>query len=134
MSSVRGKNNRSTELCLRMALTRSGIKGWELHPKELPGNPDFYFPDIKLALFVDGCFWHGCPKCGHIPKTRTEFWKEKINLTKKRDRKKRAELNKIGISTLGIWEHELKERTSLIKTVNKIIRKIQKLQTQSSTE
>lgn len=128
MSSIRSKHNRSTELCLKMALVRSGVKGWELHLKELPGTPDFYFSQVKLAVFVDGCFWHGCPRCGHIPKTRSEFWEAKINRTKQRDRKKRSELRKIGINTLGIWEHELKDISGVNKVVNKIKRKIQKLQ------
>lgn len=127
MSSIHGKNTLSTEVCLKMALVRSGIKGWKLHSKELPGTPDFYFQQAKLAVFVDGCFWHGCSKCGHIPKTRSEFWEAKIKMTKQRDRKKRSELGKMGISTLGIWEHELKEKSGVDKVTKKIERKIKKL-------
>ncbi|MCK5612353.1 very short patch repair endonuclease [Candidatus Pacearchaeota archaeon] len=127
MSSIRGKHNRSTEICLKMALVRSGINGWKLHSQKLPGTPDFYFHSPKLAVFVDGCFWHGCPKCGHIPKTRSEFWEAKIKRTKQRDRKKRSELRKIGISTLGVWEHELKESSGVDKVIKKIERKIKKL-------
>lgn len=126
MSSIRGKNNRSTEICLKMAFVRSGLKGWKLHSKNLPGTPDFYFHNAMLAVFVDGCYWHGCPKCGHIPKTRSEFWEAKINRTKQRDRKKRSELRKIGIFTLGIWEHELKDSSGINKVVKKIKRRIQK--------
>lgn len=127
MSSIRGKHNRSTEICLKMALVRAGVKGWQLHTKDLPGTPDFYFPNPKLAVFVDGCFWHGCPKCGHIPKTRSKFWEAKIKRNKQRDRKKRAELRNMGISTLGIWEHELKSSTGIDKVVKKIERKINKI-------
>tara|TARA_Y100000294_G_C8423334_1_gene283745 strand:- start:122 stop:598 length:477 start_codon:yes stop_codon:yes gene_type:complete len=127
MSSIRGKHNRSTELCLKMALVRSGVEGWKLHPIELPGTPDFYFSQVKLAVFVDGCFWHGCHRCGHIPKTRSKFWEAKINRTKQRDRKKRSELQKIGISTLGIWEHELKDTHKVNNVVDKIKTKFQKL-------
>src|SRR5690606_22059724 len=86
MSLIRGKKNRTTELKLRMLLTSKGIKGWKLHAIELEGNPDFYFEKKKLAIFVDGCFWHGCPRCGHIPKTRSAFWKAKISRNRKRDR------------------------------------------------
>lgn len=121
MSAIRSKNARSTELCLRMLLVRSGIKGWQLHANKLPGNPDFYFKEEKLAVFVDGCYWHGCPKCGHIPKTRTEFWKAKIDRNKERDRKNNKELKNIGIRSLRIWEHELKKNT-----VEKVIKKINK--------
>ncbi|MEN8264698.1 MAG: very short patch repair endonuclease [Nitrospirota bacterium] len=120
MSAIRGKNNRTTEVKLRMALIRGGFSGFKLHANELPGTPDFYFEKDKLALFVDGCYWHGCPKCGHIPKTRSEFWKAKINRTKQRDRKKRTELRKQGMSVLRIWEHELKDRQSIIKVLSKI--------------
>lgn len=127
MAAIRGKNNRTTERCLRMALTRSGISGWEMHAGKLPGTPDFYFINSKLAVFVDGCYWHGCPKCGHIPKTRSEFWEAKINRTKQRDRKTRSELRKIGINTLAIWEHELKGSLGVNRVVKKIERKIKKL-------
>lgn len=124
MSAIRGKNTRSTEVCFRMMLIRSGIKGWRLHAKELPGNPDFYFKEEKLAVFVDGCYWHGCPKCGHIPKTRTEFWKAKIERNKERDRKNNKELKKIGIRPLRIWEHELKKHKTetVIKKINKCLK------------
>jgi DNA mismatch endonuclease (patch repair protein) len=122
MSAIRGKHNRTTELRLRMALIREGIKGWKLHAKELPGNPDFYFAHKKLAVFVDGCYWHGCPKCGHIPKTRSRFWEAKIKRNQQRDRQKRAELRKQGISTIRIWEHELKDS----QNINKVIAKIDK--------
>jgi DNA mismatch endonuclease (patch repair protein) len=127
MSSIHGKNNLSTEICLKMAFVRSGLKGWKLHSKELPGTPDFYFQQAKLAIFVDGCFWHGCPKCGHIPKTRPEFWEAKINRTKQRDREKRTKLRGLGISSLSIWEHDLKEKSGVDKVTKKIEGKIKKL-------
>lgn len=126
MSSIKGKHNRSTELRLKMGLVRSGINGWELHQKKLPGTPDFYFPTAKLAIFVNGCFWHSCPKCGHIPKTRVDFWKAKLNRTKQRDKKKKTELRKLGIASLTIWEHELKESSGVDKVIKKIERKIKK--------
>src|SRR5205823_6917634 len=87
MSAIRGKNTRSTERALRMALMRAGIKGWRLHAVNLPGKPDVYFPTQRLAVFIDGCFWHFCPKCGHIPKTRRIFWNAKIQRNQERDRK-----------------------------------------------
>jgi DNA mismatch endonuclease (patch repair protein) len=120
MSAIRGKYNRSTELRLRMALIRAGIKGWKLHAKELPGNPDFFIEKEKVAVFVDGCYWHGCPKCGHIPKTRSRFWAAKIKRNQQRDRKKRMELTKMGITPIRIWEHELKITAGLDKAVTKI--------------
>src|SRR5438046_1251963 len=86
MAAIRGKNTRSTERALRSALMRAGIKGWRLHANDVKGRPDIYFPKQNLAIFVDGCFWHGCPRCGHIPKTRQSFWQAKILRTKARDR------------------------------------------------
>lgn len=108
MASVRGKNNKTTEQRLKMMLIRKGIKGWELHPDEIVGKPDIYFPKRKLAVFVDGCFWHGCPKCGHIPKTRSIFWEAKILRNKSRDRKNGRFLSRRGIRVVRIWECELK--------------------------
>lgn len=123
MSAIRGKHNQSTELRLRMALVKAGVRGWRLHIEELPGRPDFYFEGAKLAVFVDGCYWHGCPKCGHIPKTRTAFWKAKIKRNQERDKIKNLELRKLGTKSLRIWEHELKDK----KNLDKIIEKIDKL-------
>ena len=59
MRAVKGKGNRSTELLFRLTLVRAGIKGWKLNPRNIPGKPDFYFPAEKVAVFTDGCFWHG---------------------------------------------------------------------------
>jgi DNA mismatch endonuclease (patch repair protein) len=123
MSAIRGKHNRSTELRLRMALVKAGVRGWKLHSEELPGRPDFFFEMAKLALFIDGCYWHGCPKCGHIPKTRTAFWEAKIKRNQERDKIKDRELKKLGKKSLRIWEHELKGK----KNLDKVMKKIDKL-------
>jgi len=120
MSAIRGKHNRTTELRLRMALIRKGIKGWTLQVKELPGNPDFYFKNKRLAVFVDGCYWHGCPRCGHIPKTRSRFWAAKIQRNQQRDHEKRRELREKEISTIRVWEHELRDRLSVDRVITKI--------------
>lgn len=106
MASIRGKSNKSTEGWLRMALVRAGIQGWILHPA-IAGKPDFFFPQQRLALFVDGCFWHGCPRCGHIPATRTRFWKSKIERNKMRDKRSVRLLKTSGIRSLRVWEHSL---------------------------
>lgn len=107
MSRIRGKGNKTTEAKFRFALVSAGIRGWKLHPKNIPGSPDIYFPSEKLAIFLDGCFWHGCPRCGHIPKTRTDFWREKFKRNKARDKKTTLRLNAMGISVLRFWEHEI---------------------------
>jgi DNA mismatch endonuclease (patch repair protein) len=108
MRAVRGKGNKTTEVRLRMALVREGVSGWVMHRRELPGTPDFLFPNQKLAVFVDGCFWHGCPKCGHIPKNNRAFWKAKIRRNQQRDHQTEKMLRRIGIEIVRIWEHSLK--------------------------
>jgi DNA mismatch endonuclease (patch repair protein) len=108
MSSIRGKSNKSTEGILRMALVRAGMKGWQLHAN-LPGRPDFYFPSSRTAIFVDGCFWHGCARCGHVPKTNRPFWAAKIARNRQRDRRNRRILVHEQISVLRFWEHDLRQ-------------------------
>jgi len=110
MAAVRGSGNKTTELRLQMALVRAGISGWSSQRTDLPGKPDFFFQSANLAVFVDGCFWHGCPRCGHIPKTNTGFWTAKIDRNRKRHRKVARLLNKRGIRTVRFWEHQLRDR------------------------
>lgn len=107
MSKIRGKGNKTTEVMFRLALVRAGIKGWVLHPKKIIGNPDFFFPRKRISVFVDGCYWHGCPMCGHIPKTRTEYWSEKIKTNRARDKKVNRLLKKENIKVIRFWEYEI---------------------------
>jgi DNA mismatch endonuclease (patch repair protein) len=109
MGKIKSKGNRTTEQSFRLALVRAGIQGWVLHPKQVFGTPDFYFPTKKVAIFVDGCFWHGCPKCGHIPRTRSAFWRTKIERNRTRTKSVSRRLRGDGIRVLRIWEHELQE-------------------------
>ena len=76
----------------------------------MPGCPDFVFVERRLAVFVDGCFWHGCPRCGHYPRTRGAFWKAKIDRTRDRDRERNKELRKRGWKVLRFWEHDLQSK------------------------
>jgi DNA mismatch endonuclease (patch repair protein) len=121
MSAIRGKNTRSTERALRSALMRAGIKGWQLHADEMVGKPDVYFPKQKLAIFVDGCFWHGCARCGHIPRTRSSFWAAKILRNKQRDRAAVRILKANGTHVIRVWEHSLRSARE-IDSVIKLIR------------
>jgi DNA mismatch endonuclease, patch repair protein len=112
MGAIRSKGNRSTEWRLRSLLIRSGQRGWKVHSKDFIGTPDFAFPHSRVLVFIDGCYWHGCPKCGHIPKTNTEYWTAKIGRNQKRDRKYSRELRKQGFKVIRIWECALKARPS----------------------
>ena len=109
MGAVRGRGNKTTELQLRLALVRAGIKGWRMHPSGVQGKPDVYFPRSKVAIFADGCFWHGCEKCGHFPRKNPSFWRAKIERNRARDGKTTAELETQGVRVLRFWEHELQE-------------------------
>lgn len=114
MSKVRSRGNRTTELAVATTLAEEGISGWIRHPVDVHGKPDFYFPSLRLALFVDGCFWHGCPECDrNLPRTRTEFWCQKIDSNRARDRRTTRRLRETGHHVLRVWEHELRRRTWL---------------------
>jgi DNA mismatch endonuclease (patch repair protein) len=119
MSMIRGKNTQP-ERFLRRTLSEKGIRGYRLHYK-LPGKPDIVFPKKRIAIFIDGCFWHKCPKCFIRPETNRGFWNKKIDSNVKRDKAVNAELRGRGWKVLRIWEHELC-RENIIK--RKILDKI----------
>lgn len=119
MGAIKGKNNRTTERRLRMALVGAGLKGWKLHPVHVLGRPDFFFVDEEVVIFVDGCFWHGCPECGHFPKTNRDYWRAKIERNQKRDRKVSQSLHDAGFTVIRFWEHGL--RNDLRRCVKCII-------------
>jgi DNA mismatch endonuclease (patch repair protein) len=120
MSRIRSKNTRP-ELLLRKALFAHGFR-YRLHDKSLPGKPDIVLKKYMTAIFVHGCFWHGHKGCKYyiIPKTRTEWWLNKINSNKKNDSNKKNELKQAGWHVIEIFECELRKE-KLKKTVDKII-------------
>jgi DNA mismatch endonuclease (patch repair protein) len=109
MSRVMAKGNMSTELLFRMGLVRRGIKGWKVNHMSIPGKPDFWFENERVAVFVDGCFWHGCPKCYRRPNSNQEYWDAKVKRVKRRDRAVKKELTALGFGVLRVWEHEIKD-------------------------
>lgn len=117
MSKIRGKGNRSTERRMAAMLRASRISGWQMHREDIRGNPDFYFPELRLALFVDGCFWHQCPKCSKLPSRNRAFWTYKLGKNVRRDSRIRRALNRAGISVYRVWEHDLERRTSRCRAV-----------------
>ncbi|HTB79281.1 MAG TPA: very short patch repair endonuclease [Opitutaceae bacterium] len=106
MSLIRGSGNKDTELRLIVIFRSHRINGWRRNAK-LTGKPDFVFPKSKLVVFVDGCFWHGCPKHGTKPKTNAKFWREKIARNQARDREVNRALRAKGWKVFRVWEHEL---------------------------
>lgn len=109
MRAVRGSANKSTELRLISFFRAQGISGWR---RGLPlfGKPDFVFRASKLAVFVDGCFWHGCPKHGTQPASNARFWRRKIAKNQARDKEVTLALRRKGWRVMRIWEHELKRK------------------------
>jgi DNA mismatch endonuclease (patch repair protein) len=120
MSAVRSIGNRSTELEFLCLLKKNKITEWRRHYKKLRGTPDFVFLKQKTAIFIDGCFWHGCPKCGSYPKTNRKFWKTKIDNNMKRDLKDAREIKSKGWKVLRIWEHEMNKKPE--RVLNKLLR------------
>jgi DNA mismatch endonuclease (patch repair protein) len=117
MSRIRGKNTKP-ELTLRSLLSKMGTRGYRTH-YNLSGRPDIVFVKKRVAVFVDGCFWHRCPKCFVEPTTRKQFWVEKIGGNVKRDRRTNATLRKQGWKVLRFWEHEIRNRPE--KAVSRIL-------------
>lgn len=113
MKSNRSKNT-SPEVALRRQLWVSGVRGYRIHVKNLPGSPDLAFSKSRLAIFVHGCFWHGCPHCSNYrpPKTNAEFWKVKLQENQRRDDQALLDLHKCGYSTLVFWECEVEKDLS----------------------
>jgi DNA mismatch endonuclease (patch repair protein) len=108
MSLIKGKGNRSTELRLIEILKGHRITGWRRN-YSLLGKPDFVFSKQKIAIFVDGCFWHSCPRCSSRPKQNREFWLRKLGKTRKRDAEITKILKGMGWQVLRFWEHELSD-------------------------
>lgn len=106
MSQVRGKNTKP-EMMLRKVLWQKGLR-YRLHYK-LPGKPDIAFVAARIAVFVDGCFWHGCPQHGAIPETNRQSWETKIQGNIDRDKRVNNELESSGWKVLRFWEHEIKK-------------------------
>jgi len=108
MRAIKSNGNRSTEWRLRSMLMRRGWRGWKVRAKGFIGTPDFAFPKARVVIFIDGCFWHGCPRCGHIPRTNKEYWIAKIGRNQRRDRKYSRTLRYQGFTVIRIWECALK--------------------------
>ena len=113
MRCVRSTKNASTERVIVGALKSRHIGGWKLRPQGLVGSPDLYFPKARLLVFLDGCFWHECPKCFRAPASRTEYWGPKIARNKQRDRKITRLLRRQGYSVMRLWEHDIRNGKAL---------------------
>jgi DNA mismatch endonuclease (patch repair protein) len=108
MRAVPSKNT-TPEVTLRKALWSEGLRGYRLHSKEAPGCPDVLFPVERIVIFVDGCFWHGCPTCHRAPKTNSKYWSMKVRRNQERDRRINDECMAEGWAVIRVWEHEVSD-------------------------
>jgi DNA mismatch endonuclease (patch repair protein) len=116
MRSNKSRGNVSTELTLVQLMRSRGIRGWR-RGIAITGKPDFVFQRQRLAIFIDGCYWHGC-KCRRLPKTNQSYWQQKFLANQERDRRVTTRLRKTGWSVMRFWEHQLKRSPK--RVVNRI--------------
>jgi DNA mismatch endonuclease (patch repair protein) len=123
MSQIKGKNTKP-EILVRKFLFSKGFR-FRIHVKNLPGKPDIVLPRYKIAIFVHGCFWHGHKGCKYfvVPKTRTDWWLDKISTNKKKDKENYYKLIDSGWKILTVFECELKAGKRE-KTLNELISNI----------
>ncbi len=105
--------NTKPELLLRKALYNNGLRGYRLHWKRAPGHPDIAYPGKRIAIFVNGCFWHRCPHCHpSYPKSNVAFWENKFQKNKERDERKERDLKNAGWKVFVFWECQIKKDVS----------------------
>ena len=120
MARIRGKNT-GPEKRFRSALWSAGLR-YRVHADTPVGKPDVVFPGKKLAIFIDGCFWHGCPRHYVRPGSRVDFWAEKLRTTIVRDRRQTLALEDLGWSVLRVWEHEVfEELDAVVREVRRVL-------------
>jgi DNA mismatch endonuclease (patch repair protein) len=120
MQANKGKNT-SPELKVRAALRAAGLSGYRLHWKKAPGHPDICYPGRKIAIFVNGCFWHRCPYCDlPMPKSNVEYWEAKFVRNRERDEREQEQLVADGWTVCVVWEHALK-RDRIDATIEELV-------------
>lgn len=117
MAAVLSRGNKETELRLIGIFRAHAIKGWRRN-QPLPGKPDFIFPKRKLAVFVDGCFWHGCRWHCRMPQDNRGYWQAKISGNVIRDRATSRSLRNAGWRVLRLWQHSLKNSGAVASKIN----------------
>lgn len=116
MSRIRGRHT-TPERVLRSLLWRAGLR-YRLHSKTPAGRPDIVFPRARVAVFVDGCFWHGCPEHYVRPRSSSQFWATKLSENVRRDVEQTRRLEKLGWRVCRVWEHEVFEHPD--RTVERV--------------
>lgn len=121
MSLVRAKDTKP-EMLVRRLVHRLGYR-YRLHVRDLPGSPDLVFPSRQAVIFVSGCFWHrhDCPNGRRLPKTRTDWWREKLEGNLRRDQVQRRKLRRMGWRVMVIWECQLTDVNRLAKRLKRFL-------------
>jgi DNA mismatch endonuclease (patch repair protein) len=119
MASVRSSGNRTTEVVLGRLLWAAGLRGYRKH-WPVTGRPDFAWPGLKVAVFVDGCFWHGCA-CKYLPRSNTKFWRDKIEANMRRDRNTSRHLRRTGWAVIRIKECKLNSKATIRRIFDTIV-------------
>lgn len=120
MSLIRSSGNKDTELKLAAILRSAGIVGWRRH-QPLLGRPDFTFRRARLAVFVDGCFWHGCPKHGRKPRSNRAYWLPKLRRNRERDASVKRTLSVAGWTVIRLWEHDLAKPQRAVSRIKRAL-------------
>lgn len=120
MSRIRGRGNKETEIALARLFRADGITGWRRHTA-LIGKPDFAFCHQRVAVFVDGCFWHACPKHSNMPANNRAFWMKKLSGNQARDRLVTRTLRREGWRVVRVWEHELRKPARVLARIRRVL-------------
>jgi DNA mismatch endonuclease (patch repair protein) len=131
MARVLSRRNASTELRLAALFRRFKIRGWRRN-QILVGKPDFLFRSERIAVFVDGCFWHGCPTCYRRPEANRLYWDAKVGRNRTRDQHVSRTLRKEGWCVVRVWEHELENDIAAL-CINRIRRLLDSRQEVTNT-
>ncbi|MFY2608800.1 DNA mismatch endonuclease Vsr [Achromobacter ruhlandii] len=142
MAKIRGTGNRSTELTMVRGFRSAHVTGWRRHvtftfrvqaptgsvaaanTQVVKVRPDFIFRSERVAIFVDGCFWHCCPLHSKVPESNRSFWEPKLQANVARDRRATRLLRDAGWSVLRVWEHELRDMERIVKRVERRLKAI----------
>lgn len=120
MRSIRGQGNASTELRFISILRAEKITGWRRR-QALPGKPDFVFRSSRTAVFIDGCFWHCCPRCFEPPKQNMSYWGPKLKRNQARDKEVNKKLSDANWRVIRFWEHQLNQPESVLRRLRRVL-------------
>lgn len=123
MSRIRSSGNKNTELRLIQLLKLNGLSGWRRN-QDLFGRPDFTFRRERVVVFVDGCFWHGCPKCYRAPTSNKAYWLSKVQRNRQRDQRVTRHLRNLDWKVVRVWEHELRTPSTAVARIRRALNRL----------